>query len=93
VQLLSSTVWVLTAGSASEIRSTVDAGEHWRTTATPTRFFQIPRFATPDDGWLIASCYSPNSTLPKDPLCDPTTEGTMLLVTSDGGATWTRITH
>ena len=90
VQLLSSTVWVLSAGYASEIRSTVDAGEQWRTTATPSRFREIPRFATLDDGWLIVGCNS-NSILPQDPLCDATTNGTMFLVTSDGGATWTRV--
>jgi photosystem II stability/assembly factor-like uncharacterized protein len=89
VQLLSSTTWVVAATHA-EFRSTVDAGEHWRTTSTPTRFREIPRFATPDDGWLIATC-NPDSILPKDPLCNATTKGTMLLVTSDGGATWTRI--
>ena len=89
VQLLTSTTWVV-ATTPTEFHATVDAGAHWRTTATPTRFRELPRFATPDDGWLIVAC-NPDSILPQDPHCDATTSGTMFLVTSDGGATWTRI--
>jgi photosystem II stability/assembly factor-like uncharacterized protein len=89
VQLLSSTTWVV-ATSHNEFRSTVDAGEHWRTRATSTGFRQLPRFATPDDGWVIVSC-NPDSVLPQDAHCDGTTTGGMFLVTSDGGATWTRL--
>jgi photosystem II stability/assembly factor-like uncharacterized protein len=89
VQLLSSTTWV-EASTRAEFRSTVDAGEHWRTRATSTPFRQLPRFATPDDGWVVVGC-NPDSLLPQDLHCDGTTKETMLLVTSDGGATWTRI--
>ena len=47
VQLLSSTDWVGTSGPRSEIRSTVDAGEHWHTTATPMRFRETPAVRDP----------------------------------------------
>ena len=90
-QLLSSTTWVVAATHA-EFRSTVDAGEHWRTRATSTPFRQLPRFATPDDGWVVVGC-NPDSILPQDLHCDGTTKETAFLVTSDGGATWTRIVH
>jgi photosystem II stability/assembly factor-like uncharacterized protein len=89
VQLLTSTTWVV-ATSHREFRSTVDAGGHWRTTATSTGFRELPRFATPDDAWVIVSC-NPDSILPQDAHCDGTTKGGMFLVTSDGGATWTRL--
>lgn len=89
VQLLSSTTWVV-AATPTEFQSTVDAGARWRTTSTPTRFRELPRFATPDDGWLIVGC-NPDSILPQDPHCDATTNGSIFLVTNDGGATWTRV--
>lgn len=89
VQLLSSTTWVVVT-SRSEFRSTTDAGAHWRTTVTPTEFRERPRFATPDTAWVTVSC-SPDPHLPPDPHCDGTTTQGMVLVTSDGGATWTRI--
>jgi len=92
VQLLSSTEWVGVAGSQSEIRSTIDAGEHWRTTTTPTRFRALPRFATPDVGWVTANCFSELAQA-KEPFCDETTRSTVIAVTTDGGATWTRIVH
>ena len=37
VQLLTSTTWVV-ATTPTEFHATVDAGAHWRTTPTPTRF-------------------------------------------------------
>ena len=89
VQMLSSTTWV-DASTHDEFRSTVDAGEHWRTRATSTPFRELPRFATPDTAWVAVSC-NPDSILPQDAHCDGTTKEGMLLVTSDGGATWTRI--
>ena len=89
VELLSSTTWVV-ATAPTEFRSTVDGGEHWRTTASSTRFRQIPRFATPDDAWLVVSC-NPDSILPQEPMCDGTTHETIFLTTSDGGATWDRV--
>jgi photosystem II stability/assembly factor-like uncharacterized protein len=91
VQLLSSTTWVVVWTNV-EFRSTVDAGEHWRTTTTSTPFRERPRFVSPDDGWAVVSC-NPDSTLPQDRHCDGTTKETLVLVTSDGGATWTRIAH
>ena len=89
VQLLSPTTWVV-ATTPTEFRSTVDAGEHWRTTASSTRFRQLPRFATPDDAWLVVGC-NPDSILPQEPHCDGTIRETIFLVTSDGGATWNRV--
>jgi photosystem II stability/assembly factor-like uncharacterized protein len=91
VQILSSTTWVVVS-THTEFRSTVDAGEHWRIRATSTPFRERPRFATPDDGWVIVGC-NPDSILPQDRHCDGATKETMLLITSDGGATWTRIVH
>ena len=91
VQLLSSTTWVVNSTHA-EFRSTLDAGEHWRIRATSTPFRQLPHFATPDDGWVVVGC-DPDSILPQDQHCDGTTKETILLVTSDGGATWTEIVH
>jgi photosystem II stability/assembly factor-like uncharacterized protein len=92
VQLLSSTEWVGVAGSQSKIRSTLDAGEHWRTTTTPTRFRTLPRFATPDVGWVTTNCFSQLAKA-REPFCDETTKSTVIAVTTDGGATWTRIVH
>jgi photosystem II stability/assembly factor-like uncharacterized protein len=89
VQLLSPTTWVV-ATTGAEFRSTVDAGEHWRTRTTSTPFRELPQFATPDTAWVTVSC-NPDSILPQDQHCDGTTKEGMLLVTSDGGATWTRL--
>jgi photosystem II stability/assembly factor-like uncharacterized protein len=89
VQLLSSTTWVV-ASSHGEFRSTVDAGAHWRTRATSTPFRELPRFATPDTAWVTVTC-NPDSILPQDAHCDGRTKESMLIVTSDGGATWTRL--
>lgn len=89
VQLLSSTTWV-DASTHDAFRSTVDAGEHWRTRATSTPFRELPRFATPDTAWVTVSC-NPDSILPQDLHCDGRTKEGMFLVTSDGGATWTRL--
>jgi photosystem II stability/assembly factor-like uncharacterized protein len=91
VQLLSSTTWVV-AQTHAEFRSTVDAGEHWRTRETSTPFRQLPRFATPDDGWVVVGC-NPDSILPQDLHCDGTTKETILFATSDGGTTWIPIVH
>jgi hypothetical protein len=89
VQMLSPTTWVV-AMSGAEFRSTVDAGAHWQTRATAIPFRNRPRFATPDVGWVTVGC-NPDSILPQDRHCDGTTTEGMLLVTEDGGATWTRL--
>ena len=92
VQLLSPTEWVGVAGSQSEIRSTVDGGDHWRTTTSSTSFRELPRFATPDVGWVTANCSS-QLAQSREPFCDETTKSTVIAMTTDGAATWTRIVH
>jgi hypothetical protein len=90
VQLLSPTDWILVSTGPPEVRSTVDGGDHWRTTISSTSFRETPQFATPDSAWVTARCSQPR-TRSLDAFCDPTTLSTVLAVTTDGGATWTRI--
>jgi hypothetical protein len=92
VQLLSPTDWILVSTGPAEVRSTVDGGDHWRTTVSSTSFREIPRFATPDIGWVTAFCSEPR-TRSLDAFCDATTQNTVIAVTTNGGATWTRIVH
>jgi photosystem II stability/assembly factor-like uncharacterized protein len=90
VQFLSPIDWILVTNS--EVRSTVDGGAHWRTTTSSTSFRELPRFATPDVGWVTANCFSELAQA-KEPFCDEMTRSTVIAVTTDGGATWTRIVH
>jgi hypothetical protein len=51
---------------------------------------ELPRFATPDVGWVTANCLS-QLAQSREPFCDETTKSTVIAVTTDGGAIWTRI--
>jgi hypothetical protein len=93
LQFLSPTEWILFSYSPSEIRSTVDGGLHWRTTTPSVSLYDIQGatahyFATPQTGWATQDCHKSRGVVG---LCDGKTEGPVFAMTTDGGATWTRI--
>lgn len=94
-QFLSATEWILIAGDASSVASTVDGGAHWSTIAGATPFsIGAVSFASPNVGWAAAFCGPPHSYPPYPPThpdCDPSGMTTLLVQTVDGGRTWTRI--
>ena len=92
-QLLSATEWVF---MGSSVLSTVDGGANWRTTEISATIdvFGVS-FASSDRGWAILSCYD-NRSAYGVLYCQPSPSGgnndtVLLLGTTDGGRTWTRI--
>jgi photosystem II stability/assembly factor-like uncharacterized protein len=83
VQFLSPTEWI--EFSSSAIRSTVDAGLHWRTTIGSTP--GAPQFATPTTGWAIGECQF----VPQAACLTSDRHGTLLFATADGGTSWTQV--
>jgi hypothetical protein len=74
-QLLTPTTWMLVSPGA--IRTTLDAGAHWTSvTPAPKPAFWHVHFATTEAGWARVGGTG-----------DPQT----LIVTTDGGATWTAV--
>ena len=94
-QLLSATTAVIVAADGSAIWSTVDGGSTWREIigATAANGGISTSFISPDHGWAKHICGPRESWLTPAPdhLCDGTGLKSMLLITSDGGHTWTPI--
>ncbi len=89
IDLVTPTEWVDVSSDGSQVRSTVDAGQHWRTVtaSSPVTLDQVS-FASPDVGWGINEC---RDVIPRDGLCDLGTAPQALYGTVDGGRTWTVI--
>ena len=91
VQFLSAADWVLTSDHAlSEVRSTSDGGAHWQITKASASIYNLGgyQFASSETGWATEECRYAD---PPIPSCDRQSHAHVLLVTRDGGATWTRI--
>lgn len=89
VEFLSDASWVLTSGSPSEVRTTADGGGTWTTVARPDDVLTSasPQFATPQTGWVRQQCQWALGSA-----CGPSfdeAQALLLLVTKDGGVTWT----
>ena len=89
LQFLSPTTWVIFSASPSEVRSTVDAGAHWRITTPAISLYNMSaQFSTPDIGWARQDCHA---SWGPGGLCDGKIDDPVMGVTRDGGATWTRL--
>jgi photosystem II stability/assembly factor-like uncharacterized protein len=89
---LSPRVWVLADPVGTEVISTTDGGDHWRTVMGDRRIFSlVTTFATPDHGWAAHECdRDPNPMINRgpDPFCDGNALTSVLLETTDGGKSW-----
>ncbi|TMK30559.1 MAG: hypothetical protein E6G61_06130 [Actinobacteria bacterium] len=100
-QFLSPTSWVFTAGAPGEILSTIDAGAHWRTVVPSISLYGVQAGEGPaswgslETGWGVEECrwtlLSADGSPGSGRSCGDRPHDIVLLVTSDGGATWTRI--
>lgn len=97
-QFVSSTEWVLIAGST--FMSTQDGGATWRTTVASSPFdINWASFSSPDLGWAVPNCGRDPAFdgIPNPPLgafCDPADTKWLkkiLIQTTDGGRTWTQL--
>ena len=87
--LVSPSEWIFFAQDGAQIRSTVDAGAHWRTiVGTSPVTLDVVSFASPDLGWGFNVC---RDSIPRDGACDLPGDQSAFYVTTDGGRTWTRI--
>jgi len=89
VQFLSETTWVMTSGAPTEVRSTIDAGATWSTVVPTVSLYYVQPFsarqwATLRTGWAKEECR-----WLADCTQDPDTS--VVLVTTDSGATWREI--
>lgn len=89
-QLLNATDWVsVSQPPFSEVHWTEDAGAHWRTTTVTTQIHNLSayRFASQNTGWGTEEC----DMTPRVSTCADIGLARALLVTTDGGSTWTRL--
>ena len=90
-QFLSGNTWIVTAGAPTEILSTTDAGGHWQTVVPAISLFGVQAgfgratWGSVETGWVTEECRELHAGSCSDP------RAIVLLVTTDGGATWTRI--
>jgi photosystem II stability/assembly factor-like uncharacterized protein len=98
IELASVSTWAAVAADGTSIWSTFDGGATWRTTQASAR---VPNgnlsLGSPDVGWIVdTSAYAPCSgvahfTPTPRPECAPGVPTNVLWLTSDGGATWTKV--
>ena len=93
VALLTGDEWILAAKDGSGSWSTLDGGANWRrVTGTPTAVLDEIYVASADRFLAIHRCDLRRSvTGEPDPACTGRAH-TILLVTADGGRTWTQVT-
>ncbi len=92
-QALSDSTWVLADRDGVAVWSTTNSGAVWRRVVGESMVKDLGlSWATPDHGWGFHRCErDPSSPGYPDPLCDGNQLKSVLLVTSDGGQTWTPI--
>lgn len=92
-QALSDSTWVLADRDGVAVWSTTNGGAVWRRVVGETTAKDLGlSWATPDHGWGVHRCNrDPSSPSDPDPLCDGNQLKSVLLVTTDGGQTWTPI--
>ena len=100
LQLLSGTTWVVTGGAPTKILSSTDSGATWRTVIPPMSLygvqagFGMASWASVDIGWIVDRCQDltfRDNGQPTGRDCGDRSRDLVLLVTTDGGATWTEI--
>jgi len=100
IQLLSGTTWVLTGGAPSKIFSTTDAGATWRSVIPPMSLYSVQAgfgtasWTSVDTGWIVDKCQDLTFRDDGSPTgydCGDRSRDLVLLVTTDGGASWTEI--
>jgi photosystem II stability/assembly factor-like uncharacterized protein len=100
LQFLSGSTWVLTGGAPSKILSTTDSGATWRTVIPPMSLYHLqagfgtPRWTGVETGWIVDQCLDltfHDDGSPTGYDCGDRSRDLVLLVTTDGGATWTEI--
>ena len=100
-QFLTGNSWVVTAGAPTEIFSTSDAGAHWQTVVPAISLYGVQAgggaasWGSLDTGWLAEECRMAILNDQGAPIagqsCGDKPRDLVLLVTSDGGATWTQV--
>ena len=100
-QFLTGNSWVVTAGAPTEIFSTSDAGAHWQTVVPAISLYGVQAgggaasWGSLDTGWLAEECRMAILDDQGAPIagqsCGDKPRDLVLLVTSDGGATWTQV--
>ena len=91
-QFLTGNTWVVTAGAPTEIVSTSDAGVHWQTVVPAISLYGVQAGGGPASwgslttGWVAEECRELNAQQ-----CGDQPRALVLLVTTDGGATWTQV--
>jgi photosystem II stability/assembly factor-like uncharacterized protein len=100
LQFLSEDTWVLTGGAPSRILSTTDAGATWRTVIPPFSLYHVqagfgtPSWTSVDTGWIVDECQDLTYRDDGSPTgydCGDRSRDLVLLVTTDGGATWREV--
>lgn len=91
--LLSDREWVLFSQDGSGSWSTLDGGATWKeVSGTPTALLDEVSVASQDRAWAVHRCdLRRRGAGEPDPACADPAVDTILLTTSDGGRTWTRI--
>jgi photosystem II stability/assembly factor-like uncharacterized protein len=91
-QFLTGNTWIVTAGAPTEILSTSDAGAHWRTVVPAISLYGVQAgvgrasWGSVETGWVMEECRELNAQQ-----CGDKPRDLVLLVTTDGGATWTQV--
>jgi hypothetical protein len=82
---LSETTWLASSSAPSEVRTTLDRGTTWTTVIPSVSLYYSTRWwATLQTGWATQECHWLAG-------CTQDPDAIVVMVTTDGGATWTEI--
>jgi photosystem II stability/assembly factor-like uncharacterized protein len=85
LKFLSDTAWLASSSAPSEVRTTVDRGTTWTTVSPSVSLYYTSRqWATLRTGWATQECRWLAG-------CTQDPDAIVVMVTTDGGATWTDI--
>ena len=93
-QAISANAWVLSTIDGAEFWSTTDGGAHWRRVQWASPIEELSTsWASPDHGWAFHGCalLREMPELGSDRYCEGTDLKSVLLETTDGGRTWSKI--